>query len=60
MRARILLLLSVLLLVTAAPPSYGVDLFGRATTEFAWWQDLIDRDTKFACCHYLVANYRIS
>ena len=53
MRARILLLLSVLLLVTAAPPSYGVDLFGRATTEFAWWQDLIDRDTKFAGYQYL-------
>jgi hypothetical protein len=49
----ILLLLLVLLIFTAALPSYGVDLFGRATTEFAWWQDLIDRDTKFAGYQYL-------
>lgn len=53
MRGRILLFLLVLLILTAAPPSYGVDLFGRATTEFAWWQDLIDRDTKFAGYQYL-------
>ena len=53
MRARIPLFLLVLLIVTAPPPSYGLDLFGRATTEFAWWQDLVERDTKFAGYQYL-------
>ena len=52
MRLRILLCLLVQLMVTASP-SYGVDLFGRTTTEFAWWQDLIDRDTKFSGYQYL-------
>lgn len=52
MRARVLLFLLVLLMVTATP-SYGLELFGRATTEFAWWQDLIDRDTRFAGYQYL-------
>jgi hypothetical protein len=53
MRARIPLFLLVVLIVTAPPQSYGLDLFGRATTEFAWWQDLIERDTKFAGYQYL-------
>lgn len=53
MRAGVLLFLLVLLLVTAAAPSHAVDLFGRATTEFTWEQDLDDRDTKFAGYQYL-------
>lgn len=53
MRARLPLFLLVLLLVTAVPPSNGVELFGRASTQFAWWEDLIDRDTKFAGYQYL-------
>jgi hypothetical protein len=34
-------------------PAYGLDVFGRATSEFAWWQDLIDRDTKIGAYQYL-------
>lgn len=39
--------------MVTASPTYGLDLFGRTTTEFAWWQDLIDRDTKFSGYQYL-------
>ncbi len=36
-----------------ALPCGALELFGRATTEFAWWQDLIDRETKFSAYQYL-------
>jgi hypothetical protein len=39
--------------IARSPPSYGVDLFGRATTQLACWQDRIDRETKFAGYQYL-------
>ncbi len=45
--------LLVLLALTITRPCYGLELLGRATTEFAWWQDLIDRDTKFPAYQYL-------
>ncbi len=53
MRARILLFLLVLVIAAATSSGYAVEIFGRATTEFAWWQDLIERDTKFAGYQYL-------
>ncbi len=55
MRARVplsLLILTVTVVVVTRP-CYGIELFGRTTTEFAWWQDLIDRDTKFPAYQYL-------
>lgn len=53
MKLRIPLFFIMLFLVALTSPCNGVTLFGRATTEFAWWQDLIDRDTKFAGYQYL-------
>jgi hypothetical protein len=53
MRAVNLLFLIVLFIVAAATPSHGVDVFGRATTQPAWWQDLVDRETKFSAYQYL-------
>jgi hypothetical protein len=41
------------MVVVVTRPCYGIELFGRTTTEFAWWQDLIDRDTKFSAYQYL-------
>ncbi|NIM97292.1 MAG: hypothetical protein GTO24_04175, partial [candidate division Zixibacteria bacterium] len=53
MKAIIPLCLVVLIVVALAPPCVALELFGRATTEFAWWQDLIDRETKFSAYQYL-------
>jgi len=43
----------LLIVVAIASPCLGAELFGRASTQLAWWQDLIDRDTKFAGYQYL-------
>ncbi len=53
MRVIISLCLVVLIFLAIECPCNALELFGRATTEFAWWQDLIDRDTKFAAYQYL-------
>jgi len=42
-----------LIVVAIASPCSAAELFGQATTEFAWWQDLVDRDTKFSAYQYL-------
>lgn len=53
MRARVLSCLLGLIVVAIASPCSAAELFGQATTEFAWWQDLVDRDTKFSAYQYL-------
>ncbi len=53
MKAIIPLCLVVLIVMAIATPCGALELFGRATTEFAWWQDLIDRETKFSAYQYL-------
>jgi hypothetical protein len=45
--------LFLLLFLVAVPPSYGMELFGHASSQAAWWQDLIERDTKFSAYQYL-------
>jgi hypothetical protein len=53
MRAIIALCLSGLLIIAAGRPCQGLEVFGRASTEVAWWKDLIDRDTEFSGYQYL-------
>jgi hypothetical protein len=33
--------------------SFGLDLFGRTSSQFLWWKDRIDGETRFAAYQYL-------
>ncbi|NIQ38342.1 MAG: hypothetical protein GTN81_07115 [Proteobacteria bacterium] len=54
MRGRVgVCVLASMMIVGASSLCYGVEFFGRQSTQVAWWKDLIDRDTKFSAYQYL-------
>ncbi len=56
MKSVILFSVLALIVVATAQPCRGANVFGTATTEFAWWQDLVTRDTKYSAYQYLRAG----